>query len=93
MGQACQFGGRALDGAIMRRTGIGCRKVEGNNMFGPNLTIGNMSHGDPKILTVLVQDHIGGLQVQYGGEWVDVKPIPGALVTNVGDMLQVNSFS
>jgi len=29
------------------------------------------------------------LQVKYGGGYVDVKPIPGALVINIGDLLQV----
>ena len=38
------------------------------------------------------QDHVGGLQVKYGEDWVDVKPVPGALVINVGDLLQVNQF-
>ena len=35
------------------------------------------------------QDHVGGLHVKYGGFYVDVKPLPGALVINIGDLLQV----
>ncbi|XP_039145335.1 1-aminocyclopropane-1-carboxylate oxidase homolog 3-like [Dioscorea cayenensis subsp. rotundata] len=60
----------------------------------PNLTVGAGNHTDPVILTVLLQDEIGGLRakrkVEDGHEvWVDVKPIPGALVVNVGDLLQI----
>ncbi|KAM4127308.1 hypothetical protein ACJW30_02G080200 [Castanea mollissima] len=34
---------------------------------------------------------IGGLQVLYQNQWVDVIPIPGSLVVNVGDMMQLIS--
>ncbi|KAK1286799.1 hypothetical protein QJS10_CPB20g00292 [Acorus calamus] len=33
-------------------------------------------------------DGVGGLQVKRGDEWVDVEPVEGTLVVNVGDMLQ-----
>ena len=55
----------------------------------PDLTVGLTSHADPGVLTVVLQDHIGGLQVRTSNGWVDVKPVPGALVINVGDLLQV----
>lgn len=56
----------------------------------PDLTVGIKSHTDPGVLTVLLQDHIGGLQIRHGGGWVDVKPVAGALVINIGDLLQVS---
>lgn len=56
----------------------------------PDLTVGITSHTDPGALTILQQDHRGGLQVKCGAEWVDIKPVPGALVINIGDILQVN---
>ena len=55
----------------------------------PNKTIGIASHTDPGILTVLLQDQVGGLQVKYDGKWIDLKPVPGALVVNLGDLFQV----
>jgi len=55
----------------------------------PDLTVGLAYHTDPGVLTVVQENHIGGLQVKYGGGYVDVKPIPGALVINIGDLLQV----
>lgn len=60
----------------------------------PERTMGLVPHTDPGVLTVLAQDAVGGLQVKHQDEdgkisWVDVKPVPGALVINVGDLLQV----
>jgi isopenicillin N synthase-like dioxygenase len=57
----------------------------------PHLTLGATRHSDPGFLTVLLQDGVGGLQVLLGEHWVDVHPVPGALVVNVGDMLQILS--
>ena len=62
----------------------------------PDLTVGLADHSDPGVLTVLVQDQIGGLQVKRTAEdgeisWVDAKPVEGAIVINVGDLLQIIS--
>ncbi|GLT57812.1 hypothetical protein SLA2020_307600 [Shorea laevis] len=57
----------------------------------PDLTVGLTSHSDPGALTVLLQDQIGGLQIKYGDEWLDVKPVHGALVINIADVLQIMS--
>ncbi|CAN6164952.1 unnamed protein product [Urochloa humidicola] len=59
----------------------------------PHLTLGNTRHTDPTFLTVLLQDGVGGLQVflDRAGGWVDVPPVPGALIINAGDLLQLVS--
>ncbi|XP_027359416.1 1-aminocyclopropane-1-carboxylate oxidase homolog 3-like [Abrus precatorius] len=58
----------------------------------PHLTLGTNRHSDPGFLTVLLQDNIGGLQIlTQNDQWIDVPPIPGALVVNIGDMLQLIS--
>lgn len=45
-------------------------------------------HTDWGSLTVLyVEDELGGLQVQYGDEWLDVPSIPGSFVVNIGDLM------
>ncbi|GFY97894.1 hypothetical protein Acr_12g0004350 [Actinidia rufa] len=54
----------------------------------PDLTVGITSHTDPGIVTVLLQNQIQELQVRHGEEWVDVKPLPGGLIFNIGDFLQ-----
>ncbi|KAF5182904.1 1-aminocyclopropane-1-carboxylate oxidase-like protein [Thalictrum thalictroides] len=57
----------------------------------PELTLGSTEHTDIVFLTILLQNDIGGLQVLHKDCWVDVHPIPGALVVNIGDLLQITS--
>lgn len=54
----------------------------------PEKTLGAGRHADYGFLTVLLQDGIGGLQVLCRNQWVDVPPVRGALVVNIGDLLQ-----
>jgi isopenicillin N synthase-like dioxygenase len=44
-------------------------------------------HTDYGLLTLLAQDHLGGLQVKTPQGWIAAPPIEGALVCNLGDML------
>ncbi|PKA50603.1 Protein SRG1 [Apostasia shenzhenica] len=58
----------------------------------PELTLGLSAHSDPGGLTILLgDDHVPGLQVRKGDSWVTVQPVPGALIVNVGDQIQVLS--
>jgi isopenicillin N synthase-like dioxygenase len=44
-------------------------------------------HTDYGLLTLLAQDENGGLQVRTPRGWIEAPPIEGALVCNIGDML------
>jgi len=44
-------------------------------------------HTDYGLLTLLAQDENGGLQVKTPNGWIQAPPIEGALVCNIGDML------
>ena len=45
-------------------------------------------HTDYGLLTLLAQDEWGGLQVKGPKGWIEAPPIEGALVCNIGDMLE-----
>ncbi|KAL6884636.1 hypothetical protein ACP4OV_010572 [Aristida adscensionis] len=66
----------------------------------PARVVGGREHTDASLFTVLAQDRVGGLQVQVDndddghggdGEWMDVPPVAGALLINIGDVLKVVS--
>lgn len=44
-------------------------------------------HTDYGLLTILLQDQIGGLQVKSRGQWIDAPPITNTFICNIGDML------
>jgi len=56
---------------------------------GDHVPFGVGEHTDSGALTLLLQDDQPGLEVFRDGRWHLVAPTPGALVVNVGDMVQV----
>jgi isopenicillin N synthase-like dioxygenase len=44
-------------------------------------------HTDYGLLTILLQDDAGGLEVRSRSTWVAAPPVPGSFVCNIGDML------
>ncbi|KAH7538283.1 hypothetical protein FEM48_Zijuj03G0183100 [Ziziphus jujuba var. spinosa] len=57
----------------------------------PHLALGTIKQADTSFVTILVEDTIGGLQVLHKYTWVDVKPVKGASIVNIGDMMQIES--
>jgi isopenicillin N synthase-like dioxygenase len=44
-------------------------------------------HTDYGLLTILLQDDAGGLEVKSKSRWVSAPPVPNSFVCNIGDML------
>ncbi|XP_057447055.1 1-aminocyclopropane-1-carboxylate oxidase 5 [Lotus japonicus] len=58
----------------------------------PELVNGLRAHTDAGGVILLFQDDkVGGLQMLKGGEWIDVQPLPNAIVINTGDQIEVLS--
>ncbi|XAR61122.1 Deacetoxyvindoline 4-hydroxylase [Bertholletia excelsa] len=57
----------------------------------PSRTVGNSKHSDSTFLTLLLQDDVGGLQIIHKGQWVNVPPVRGTLIANIGDLMQMIS--
>lgn len=45
-------------------------------------------HHDSGLVSFVLQDDVGGLQVEIDGRIVDAAPLPGSYVVNLGEMLQ-----
>lgn len=55
-----------------------------------NRVIGLTPHSDAVSLTQLLQvNEVQGLQIKKNGKWVPVKPVVGAFIVNVGDIIEV----
>ncbi|CAI0470807.1 unnamed protein product [Linum tenue] len=54
-------------------------------------TNGLTPHEDSNSITLVFQDDAGGLEVFRNGEWIPATPEPGAIVVNVGDIIQVHT--
>lgn len=58
----------------------------------PELVNGLRAHTDAGGVILLFQDDkVGGLQILKDGHWIDVQPLPNAIVINTGDQIEVLS--
>lgn len=54
-----------------------------------NKKTGREPHQDTRCITFVLQDEVQGLEVEKDGVWIPIPPVKGALVVNVGVILQV----
>ncbi|KAK6781540.1 hypothetical protein RDI58_019336 [Solanum bulbocastanum] len=57
----------------------------------PELALGMPPHSDHGLLTLIIQNQVGGLQVQHQGKWIHVNALPNSLLVNTGDHLEIFS--
>ncbi|OMO63566.1 Oxoglutarate/iron-dependent dioxygenase [Corchorus olitorius] len=57
----------------------------------PELAMGLPPHSDHGLVTLLIQNEIGGLQVKHQGKWINVNPIPNSFLANIGDHIEILS--
>ncbi|KAF9605261.1 hypothetical protein IFM89_015877 [Coptis chinensis] len=79
---------------LMKGLGVTMDTSMADAYMGLRLTLSDIG-----TLTVLLQDGVGGLSIKVEdngntgkkGEWIEIPPIDGALVINIGDTLQILS--
>ncbi|XP_021825024.1 protein DMR6-LIKE OXYGENASE 2-like isoform X2 [Prunus avium] len=55
----------------------------------PDKAIGIPPHTDHGLVTLLIQNEMGGLEVKHKDQWVLVNATPGAFIVNIGDQIQI----
>ncbi|THU52615.1 hypothetical protein C4D60_Mb10t05820 [Musa balbisiana] len=57
----------------------------------PDLALGVVAHTDISAITILVPNHVPGLQVFKDEHWIDVNYVPDAAIVHVGDQIEILS--
>lgn len=58
----------------------------------PHKVIGLSPHSDASAITILLQaSEVEGLQIKHDEAWLPIKPLPGAFIVNVGDVVEIVS--
>lgn len=55
----------------------------------PELALGMPPHSDHGLLNILIENGVGGLQLQHNGKWVNVNAPPNSFLVNTCDHLEV----
>lgn len=55
----------------------------------PEAAMGLPPHSDIGLLTLLMQNELGGFQLLHKGKWVPVNPLPNSFLVNTGDHMEV----
>lgn len=64
-------------------------RYPGQDATGDSQGVG--AHKDGGLLTAVLQQDLGGLQVETDSGWIDAVPVPGTFVVNIGELLELAS--
>ncbi|KAI3681981.1 hypothetical protein L2E82_50291 [Cichorium intybus] len=54
--------------------------------------LGLAPHSDATGITLLVQvNEVEGLQIKNNSKWVPIRPVPGSIIVNIGDVMEIMS--
>ena len=59
----------------------------------PDLTLGLQPHSDMGVITLLIQDDVGGLEVLKDDQWITVDPLSDAILVILADQTEVSYLS
>ncbi|KAJ8762805.1 hypothetical protein K2173_022934 [Erythroxylum novogranatense] len=51
--------------------------------------MGQFDHTDTSLLTLIIQNVGGGLQIEHEGKWINVKFMPNWIIVNIADHLEI----
>ncbi|WEV49835.1 hypothetical protein OZX61_05090 [Acinetobacter sp. ESL0695] len=78
-----------LDQFILNQPNESLKLIHYPKMASDSQNQGVGAHKDTNILTLLLQDEVGGLQVLSENVWVDVPYVENAFVINIGETLEL----
>ena len=55
----------------------------------PDRAIGLPAHTDSGLLNLLIQNDVGGLQIEHQGKWVNWIAKPNSFIVDLGEQMQV----
>ncbi|KAK3014180.1 hypothetical protein RJ639_008681 [Escallonia herrerae] len=81
-----------LQSISMSLLGLMARNLGVNPEELTNKVMSLAPHSDSVGLTLLIQvNEVQGLQIKKNHKWVPIEPIPGAIIINIGDVLEILS--
>lgn len=72
---------------LIRYPGLDALPADGGAPDGEGQGVG--PHKDSGLLTFVLQHEQSGLQLETAAGWIDVPPVPGTLVANAGELLEL----
>ncbi|WP_323127549.1 2OG-Fe(II) oxygenase family protein [Acinetobacter rathckeae] len=80
---------KSLDPFVLKDPNVSLKLIHYPKVSTQTEPQGVGAHKDTNILTLLLQDNTGGLQVQLDDHWVDIPYVENAFIINIGETLEL----